>query len=81
MELTPEGLEGYAGTYVNEGGRYDVTRAGARLVVVFEGEEHSARPVGERVFELTADKHARERFDFPVAGFARFGSRLAERIA
>ncbi len=51
------------------------------LSVRFEDGEFHARPIGERTFEITEGAYIRERFDFPLEGFARFGSRLAERVA
>jgi hypothetical protein len=49
-------------------------------VTIDEGEL-PARAIGEHTFEITAGDHIDERFDFPLEGFGRFGSRLAERVA
>jgi hypothetical protein len=40
-----------------------------------------ARPVGLRTFEIVEGDFERDRFDFPIPGFARFGSRLTARVA
>jgi hypothetical protein len=50
-------------------------------VVVAGVEEIRARAIGERTFVATDGPHLNERFDFPRAGFARFGSRLARRAS
>jgi hypothetical protein len=56
-----------------------VSFAVAGLAVKIGDEEFAARPIGERTFEITEGDRVRERFDFPLEGFGRFGSRLAER--
>jgi CubicO group peptidase (beta-lactamase class C family) len=71
----------YAGTYENEGGRYDVSTTRNGLVVAFEGIDYPAQPVGPAAFEVTEGEAAGEQFDFPLEGFGRFSSRLAERVA
>ena len=62
-------------------GGYEVAPASDGLVVTFEDGEFAARPIGERTFEITEGTRIGERFDFPLEGFGRFGSRLAERVA
>jgi hypothetical protein len=49
-----------------------------------EGERSTdvvARPIGERTFEIVGGPQERNRFDFPLDGFVRAGSRLLERVA
>ena len=50
-------------------------------MITVDDEELPARAIGERTFEVVGGDHAGERFDFPVEGFGRFGSRLAERVS
>jgi len=79
--LPDEALEELAGSYANSGGWVDVSYAVGGLSVRFEDGEFHARPIGERTFEITEGPYVRDRFDFPLEGFARFGPRLAERVA
>jgi len=44
-------------------------------------ETLSARPIAPRVFEIVGGDSHGYRFDFPLDGFLRIGSRLAERVA
>ncbi|HUZ82449.1 MAG TPA: hypothetical protein VMU73_09405, partial [Gaiellaceae bacterium] len=81
VELSPTLLDAFAGAYENSDGRYEVARAADGLVARFEDGEFAARPLGERTFEITTGARIRDRFDFPLEGFGRFGSRLAERVA
>jgi CubicO group peptidase (beta-lactamase class C family) len=81
VELSAAALESFAGSYANSDDRFDVVRSGSRLVAAFDDGEFAARPIGERTFEITEGDRSRDRFDFPLEGFGRFGSRLAERIA
>jgi CubicO group peptidase (beta-lactamase class C family) len=71
----------YAGVYLNDDGRYEVQGVRNGLVVVFEGVGHPARPIGEATFEISDGDAVGELFDFPLEGFGRFSSRLAERVA
>ena len=71
----------YAGAYANDADRYDVRAHHNGLVVCFEGVDYPARPIGTATFEITEGDAAGERFDFPLEGFGRFSSRLAERVA
>lgn len=60
----------------------EVSLAPGGLTVSSGAGRYAARPVGGgRVYEIVAGDRIRERFDFPLAGFGRFGSRLAERLA
>jgi CubicO group peptidase (beta-lactamase class C family) len=79
--LPDDALEELAGSYANSDLWIEVSYAvGGLSVRVEEGEFH-ARPIGERTFEITEGDFIRERFDFPLEGFVRFGVRLAERVA
>ena len=81
VELPADLLDGFAGTYANSVGWTDIHVGGDGLVITVDDEELFARPIGERTFEVVDGDHAGERFDFPVEGFGRFGSRLAERVS
>jgi hypothetical protein len=81
FELPHEAREAFIGSYANGDDWYEVSFAIDGLSVKFGDGEFAARPIGERTFEITEGMHVRERFDFPLEGFGRFGSRLAERIA
>jgi len=80
VELAHEALDSFAGSYANSDGWTEVEVAVDGLSVKFEDGEFAARAIGERTFEITEGDRVRERFDFPLEGFGRFGSRLAERI-
>jgi CubicO group peptidase (beta-lactamase class C family) len=79
--LSEDARAAFAGTYTNSDGRYALAVDGDGVVVTFDDGEHAARPIGERTFEIVGGGRVRERFDFPLEGFGRFGSRLAERAA
>ncbi len=81
VELPDSALEGFAGSYSNGDGWYDVSYAIGGLAVHYDDGEFLARPIGERTFEIFEGDRIRERFDFPLEGFGRFGSRLAQRVA
>jgi CubicO group peptidase (beta-lactamase class C family) len=81
VELTPEALDSFSGAYANSDGWYEVAPALAGLAVAFDDGEFAARAIGEHTFEITEGDRVRDRFDFPLEGFGRFGSRLAERVA
>jgi CubicO group peptidase (beta-lactamase class C family) len=81
VELSAEARDAFTGSYANSDSWIDVEFAVDGLSVRLEDGEFSARALGERTFEITDRDHVRERFDFPLEGFGRFGSRLAERIA
>lgn len=80
VELSDEARDAFTGSYANNGGWTEVEFAVDGLSVRFEDGEFAARAIGERTFEITEGDRVRERFDFPLEGFGRFGSRLAERI-
>jgi CubicO group peptidase (beta-lactamase class C family) len=81
VELPAAAREPFTGSYANRGGRYEVALAPEGVALTFDDAEHPARAIGERTFEITSGDRVRERFDFPLEGFGRFGSRLAERVA
>lgn len=74
-------LETFAGSYANSDGWFEVTPSVDGLVVTFEDGDYPARAIGERTFEIVGGERVRDRFDFPLEGFGRFGGRLAERVA
>jgi len=75
-----EAFAGFCGVYANRDERATVSAGGEGLVVQFvEGDgssEVSARPIGPKTFEIVGGPYSRDRFDFPLPGFARFGSTL-----
>lgn len=81
VELPDATREGFAGSYANSYGWTDVEYAVDGLSVQLDDGAFAARAIGERTFEITEGDHIRERFDFPLEGFGRFGGRLAERVA
>jgi CubicO group peptidase (beta-lactamase class C family) len=81
VDLPDDVLEGFRGSYANSDGWTEVEYAVGGLAIKLEDGEFAARPIGERTFEITERDRVRERFDFPLEGFGRFGSRLAERVA
>jgi CubicO group peptidase (beta-lactamase class C family) len=82
VTLADAALEAFEGAYENNGGRNELRRDGSGSVVaVFDGVEYTAEAIGERTFQIAAGDRIGERFDFPREGLARFGSRLAARVA
>jgi len=81
VELPDPLREELSGSYANSDAWYEVSFALDGLSLKLDDGEFAARAIGERTFEITEGEHIRERFDFPLEGFGRFGSRLAERIA
>jgi CubicO group peptidase (beta-lactamase class C family) len=81
IDLPTAVLDGFTGSYANSDGWTEVGLGAGGLTVTLEDGEFPARPIDERTFEITEGDRIRERFDFPLEGFGRFGSRLAERIA
>ncbi|MGH3004052.1 MAG: serine hydrolase domain-containing protein [Gaiellaceae bacterium] len=84
IELPVEALEGFCGVYADGEARVTVTVRDGGLGGVFveddERIEVAARPIGPRTFEIAGGDLDRDRFDFPLPGFARFGSCLAPRL-
>ncbi len=81
IELPVAAREALVGSYENGEDRVEVGLAPDGLTVTIDGEALAARAIGERTFEIVGGEHVRERFDFPLPEFGRFGSRLAERVA
>ena len=81
VDLPEEARDAFSGQYANSDGWYEVAPAVDGVVATFDDGEYAARAIGDRTFEIVEGNRVRERFDFPLEGFARFGSRLAERIA
>jgi CubicO group peptidase (beta-lactamase class C family) len=81
VELPDDALEAFAGTYANSDAWTEVAAVPGGLVLASDDEEMPARPIGERTFEISEGDHRRDRFDFPLEGFGRFGGRLAERVS
>jgi D-alanyl-D-alanine carboxypeptidase len=84
VTLDPGALARFSGSYANENLTVTVSLGGEGLLLHAsgDGEEHeaTARPIGPTTFEIVGGDEDRNRFDFPLEGFARFGSRLAPRI-
>jgi D-alanyl-D-alanine carboxypeptidase len=81
VDLPDDVRDGFAGSYANSDAWTEVEFAVDGLAVKFEDGEFAARAIGPHTFEITEGDRVRERFDFPLEGFGRFGSRLAERVA
>ncbi len=81
VDLPSAVLDSYAGSYANSDDRYEVRAVPGGLVLAVDEDEFPARAIGPSTFEVTQGDAIRERFDFPLEGFGRFGSRLAERLA
>lgn len=81
VELPAAARDAFTGSYAANDVWAEVGLTTDGLVLSVDDEELPARPIGERTFEITAGDHIRERFDFPLEGFGRFRSRLAERVA
>jgi CubicO group peptidase (beta-lactamase class C family) len=80
VEPGPGELERYAGVYENSDARVEVEVQGSELLLRFQDDDIVARKIRERTFCVPDGPHVDERFDFPLDGFARFGSRLAVRV-
>jgi CubicO group peptidase (beta-lactamase class C family) len=84
VDLSPAALSELASTYANDETRCTFRPGGAGLVAeVVEGDERvelTARPIGSRSFAVVGGDLDGYRFDFPLEGFARLGSRLLERL-
>jgi CubicO group peptidase (beta-lactamase class C family) len=81
VALPREAREALAGTYANSSSWTEVAVAGSGLQVTIDEEVFTARAIGPRTFEITSGDRLHDRFDFPLEGFGRFGSMLAERIS
>jgi CubicO group peptidase (beta-lactamase class C family) len=84
VELDGALLASYAGTYANSTTTATIAPVPGGLALdVVEDEERIelfARPIGEKTFEILGGDEDGYRFDFPLDGFVRAGSRLAERV-
>lgn len=80
VEPAPGELDRFVGTYENSDAHIEVVAADGALVLRADGEEIVGRKIGERTFRVPDGPHVNERFDFPLEGFGRFGSRLAVRV-
>ena len=76
----PGELDRYAGTYENSDAHIEVVASADELVLHTDGEAIVGRKIGDAVFRVPDGPYVNERFDFPLAGFGRFGSRLAGRV-
>lgn len=81
VELPEDVLESFAGTFANSDAWSEVTAIPGGLLLTSDEIEMPARPIGKRTFEVHEGDFARDRFDFPLEGFGRFGGRLAERVS
>jgi CubicO group peptidase (beta-lactamase class C family) len=81
VSLSREAREALVGTYANSSSWTEVAIAGSGLQVTIDDEELPARAIGPRTFEITSGDSLHDRFDFPLEGFGRFGSMLAERVS
>jgi CubicO group peptidase (beta-lactamase class C family) len=83
--LDADALAGFVGTYgIDDITALVATGEGGLVVDVSAGEEQeraTARPIGPRTFEVTSGDEVGYRFDFPLDGFVRLGSRLMPRLA
>jgi D-alanyl-D-alanine carboxypeptidase len=80
VALAPAALAAFEGAYATGDERVEVEMCDGGLRVRDGTGSFRARAIGERCFELVEGDAAGSRFDFPLAGFGRFGSRLAERV-
>ena len=82
VRLPEEALASIGGTYARGDTRAVVAAGGDGLVVEFvdgaDETELSARPIGERRFEIVGGLFDGDRFDFPLDRFARFGTLLPQ---
>jgi len=91
VELAADELAAFAGRYENSGLHATVAPDGDGLRVDVaevlptgdpgESLDVRGRPIGSRTFAVVGGDWDGARFDFPRPGFARIGSRLAERVA
>lgn len=81
--LTPEPgeLAQFAGEYENSDERLRVEDAGDGLVLHRDDGEHVGLKIGPRTFRIPVGDRVNERFDFPLEGLGRFGSRIAALVA
>lgn len=80
IDLPGEAREAFTGAYANSDGWYEVANAVDGIVVTFDDGDYAAEPIAERTFQIVEGDRIRDRVDFPLEGFGRFGSRIAERV-
>jgi CubicO group peptidase (beta-lactamase class C family) len=80
IELPVEVRETFTGSFANSDGWTEVALSDTGVSVTLDDGEFPAQAIGESTFAIAAGDHIHERFDFPLEGFGRFGSRLAERV-
>jgi CubicO group peptidase (beta-lactamase class C family) len=80
FDLPAEARDAFTGSFANSDGWTEVALTDDGLLVTVDEAEFPARAIGENTFEIASGERIRERFDFPLEGFGRFGSRLAERV-
>jgi CubicO group peptidase (beta-lactamase class C family) len=80
LEPEPRELDAFVGIYENRDAHVEVEAAGDALLLRTDDEDVLGRKFRERGFRVPDGPHVNERFDFPLDGFARFGSRLAVRV-
>jgi len=86
IDLSPAVLALFTGRYANPELDATVTVGGSGLCVELlqtaTGEPLSltGRAIGADCFEVVGGDYERDRFDFPLPGFARLGSRLVQRV-
>jgi CubicO group peptidase (beta-lactamase class C family) len=73
--------ERLAGRYENADEWYEVSVPEEGIQVSTAAGQALALPIAETVFEVQGGDAGGLRVDFPLEGFGRFGSRLAERVA
>jgi CubicO group peptidase (beta-lactamase class C family) len=85
VELPTAVIASFAGVYANASTNVNVSVEGnsvlAEVVDRAGVATLTARPIGPRRFEVVGGDFDRARFDFPLDGFARFGSVLLPRVA
>ena len=79
-DLPVEVREAFTGSYANSDGWTEVALSDGGLRVTIDDSPFEARAIGDTTFEIVSGERVNERFDFPLEGFGRFGSRLAERV-
>jgi len=80
VALSVAAREPFVGRYANADERYEIALSEEGLLLSSNGDQAVALPIGERIFEVRDGEAGGLRVDFPLDGFARFGSRLAERV-
>ncbi len=80
VDLAVDVREAFTGSFANTDDWIEVSLSDDGLVVTLDDCEFDARAIGDTTFEIVGGERVNERFDFPLEGFGRFGSRLAERV-